>query len=263
MSRAVSESRLYSEQEMIAQYIEAEWGDFLDSEPAIQAVHTPITFGSRTLEFYTGIKQLLIAQSLNPKRIFDVGSATGRMVFEHLKTYPNAEMVVGCEPSPEMSELSRNIILQDKKINSLPIFSTIKESVTEVTINPELFQSRTKINSPIKPSLVNSTLENAPFERNYFDLITCLNVVDRHPHPKKLVELLFEFLSTDGFLCLASPLDWEENSTNPEEWVDNLQQLLPKHARFVKDINLTYSFRCYAREIVSYSSQVILVQKTS
>jgi SAM-dependent methyltransferase len=183
------------------------------------------------------------------------------MVFELIKTFPNAMEIAGCEPSPEMSELSRNIILQNKKIDSIPVFSPIKDSITPAGIDAELFQQQTKLNSALKPQLVTCTLEQTPFRREYFDLITCLNVVDRHPHPIKLVELLFEFLLPGGMLCLASPLDWEESSTDKNEWVDSLHELLPVNAQVLQEISIPYSFRSYAREVVTYSSQVILVKK--
>ena len=61
--------------------------------------------------------------------------------------------------------------------------------------------------------IYNVRAEDTPRPAGYFDMITCLNVIDRVSAPVQMIETIGAMLRPGGLLVLASPLHFEEQFT--------------------------------------------------
>src|SRR2546421_7890353 len=87
----------------VASYLEMEWSDYLlfSGEKATSESAPPPT-GPVIPTFYAEVLELIseyIAPQLAPRKMCDVGGATGRLVFEWLRKFPDTAEVVLAEPS--------------------------------------------------------------------------------------------------------------------------------------------------------------------
>jgi SAM-dependent methyltransferase len=254
----------YSRSDIVAWYIENEWGDFVLSNGKFpDGKGDPFAFQSAGTQFYSRVAELLSERTLNPRRVMDVGSASGRMLRELIKLYARADEFVGCEPSPVFTALARSILFSNPP---MPKWFSITATATgrrlPVFVEGSIANFADVSGARSKVDLVNCGIEDLPRPKRYFDLITCLNVVDRHPAPLELVGKLCEALREGGTLCLASPLDWKDSPANSAQWVDCLTSLLPGTDWTVqKDVSVDYVFRVSERQVVHYKSQVVVATK--
>jgi SAM-dependent methyltransferase len=254
----------YSRPDIVAWYIENEWGDFVLSNGKFpDGKGDPFAFQGAGAHFYRSVAELLDERALKPRRVMDVGSASGRMLRELIKLYARADEFVGCEPSPVFTALARSILFSNPPLSKwLSVTATSTGRRLPVFVEGSIANFADVSSTRSKVDLVNCGIEDLPRPKRYFDLITCLNVVDRHPAPLELVRKLGEALHDDGTLCLASPLDWRDSPANRAQWVDCLTSLLP-HADWTvhKDVSIDYVFRVSERQIVHYKSQVVVATK--
>lgn len=105
--------------------------------------------------------------------------------------------------------------------------------------------------------------EEVPRPAGYFDLMTCLNVIDRHNNPSALVKTLYDLLNLNGILVLSSPMEFKEAFTpDKERWVRDLNVLFSNSEWFsINEDNIPYQIRLSRRELVCYNSQVVIKQK--
>jgi SAM-dependent methyltransferase len=254
----------YSRPDIVAWYIENEWGDYvLTNGKFPDGQGDPFGFQSAGPHFYGNVAELLRKHKLNPRRVMDVGSASGRMLRELIKLYPRADEFVGCEPSPVFAALARSILFSNPPLPRwLSITATATGRRLPVLLEGDITNFAGVSSTRSKVDLVNCGLEELSRPKRHFDLITCLNVIDRHPAPMDLVRKLSEALDEGGTLCLASPLDWRDSPADKAHWVDCLTDLLPgKDWTVVEDVSVDYVFRVSERQIVHYKSQVILATK--
>ena len=107
-----------------------------------------------------------------------------------------------------------------------------------------------------------STSESTPRPRTYFDILFCLNVIDRHPNPPNIINCLRNLLKKQGILFLASPLDWDNDITPPSFWVDDLKKCLENTKWEIIDRkDFEYGFRYSARKKINFVSQVICARR--
>ncbi len=104
--------------------------------------------------------------------------------------------------------------------------------------------------------------ESVSRPKKYWDILFCLNVIDRHPNPTNLIECLRDLLKNEGILFLASPLDWDKNFTSSELWVEDTKSYLSDTVwEVVESKDLKYIFHYSTRKIIQYISQVICAKK--
>jgi hypothetical protein len=111
-------------------------------------------------------------------------------------------------------------------------------------------------------SIQTQTIEQAVLPDGSFQLVTCLNVIDRHPEPRKLVHRLHKILASEGLLVIASPLDFLERITPRCHWVTDLGALFetPGWER-VGQTDLALDVRTSNRSWTRYVSQVVGMAK--
>ena len=68
--------------------------------------------------------------------------------------------------------------------------------------------------------LLQGNAERLPFQNgkagDHFDLVCCVNLLDRVEHPAALLDEIARVLAPQGLLVLTSPLNWR--SRNGDEW---------------------------------------------
>lgn len=108
-------------------------------------------------------------------------------------------------------------------------------------------------------TIVNETLERYQ-PQSGFDLITCLNVVDRHPCPAEVVNSIGRLMNDDGLLVLSCPFDFDQKSTpDVGTWIDDLNTLFAGTSSWshVGEDELFYEFRSFNRSWTRFSAQVV------
>ena len=154
--------------------------------------------------------------------------------------------------------MARSILLGDPAISWLPIPHSVTRRPKFVEVGLDFWASVTDGARMDAVELVECRARDVPRADSYFDLVTCLNVVDRHPKPAMLVEILRSLLRPGGFLCLASPLDWRPDHTNEEHWIEDVEVFLDRAVWEVTSrVNLEYCFRAGLRRTTSFVSQVV------
>lgn len=154
----------------------------------------------RAESFYHTLEEMLAPFIIPETRALDVGCATGRTTFAIARM--GARHVVGIDTS-------KRFIQTCKKINA-------------GAYTPELVS----LSNPGTVSFVRGDVSSYHFKDASFDLISCINVIDRDPHPRKLVARLHDLLTSDGILLLVDPYDWELSPTPRRERVGDMKELL-------------------------------------
>ncbi len=251
-----------------ARYIEAEWGDFLLKHARFpEGRGTPFDFGARNIPFYTGVVEFLRENlrkmpDFRLERVADIGCASGRLVREICEGFESVTDVRGYEPSPKLCALARQMVLGEPLspqllINHLPLDGFLRLDVT-----PELRDALRSEAAQRKARFFEATAETAPITHEYFDIVCCLNVIDRHPDPRALMTTLRYLIRKDGLLCVGSPLDWQESGTAVELREDTVTAYLDAATwRIIDQRDIEYQFRTNSRRILHYSSQVVLAQR--
>ena len=182
-------------------------------------------------------------------------------MYEISRRFPDLAELVLVEPSPTFYKWAKRF-LKGKDLGWIPRVGKF-EKPTYVKPNrpPE------PIGPPQKLYIHNVAAEEIPRPANYFDLITCLNVIDRHNNPPGLVKILGDLLAPNGLLILASPLDYMAEFTPDKKlWVDDLNQLFMETEAATKwksidDQNIVYDFHYYCRKITRFNSHTVIKQK--
>jgi SAM-dependent methyltransferase len=254
----------YSREDIVGRYVEAEWGDLVLRHLELPGEEDRLyAFGERNVPFYGQICRFVSKHIASPNRILDVGAGSGRLLRELALTFPAAEEIVGCEPSAELHSFAAAIFRKGPQIGWLPIVGSPTGRCDYVRATTSFYEAATQGFDPARVEIEGCEVENLPRPRSYFDLVCCLNVVDRHPHPRRLITEMAGHLRPGGRLCLASPMDWLEDSLARESRTHNLWGLTNAEdwETGVEESNLEYIFRTNHRRIVSYWTHVLLLHK--
>lgn len=265
MSVAEASMERYSNPMRVGAYMEAEWGDKISAH-----VQTPATpeklFGPCISSFYRDVAEYAreILAGTEITTACDIGCATGRLLYELLHLFPGLTDVVGVEPSPIFTDYARKFLLRQRDTQSdwIPLpGSPIKPTYVKLT---QAFYDSVAVAEDATQALniYTGMGENTPRPANYFDVLFCLNVVDRHPNPRALVERLGQLLREGGLLFLASPMEWDKRFTPREFWVDDLSLLFAADGWERIDMrDIAYPFRHTPRYKTDYVSQVLCMKR--
>lgn len=260
----------YADPAYTARYVEAEWGDLVLRHARFPQGHgAPFGFEDRNVRFYTEIvrmlkKNLSPIASLRLSRVADVGCASGRLVREFCEQFGEVESVYGFEPSANLCMLARQMVLGEALPDQLPVSSLTTGGLLWLDVTPELRQAARSSAAISKVRFVEATAEEVLDSAGCFDLVLCLNVLDRHPDPTDLVGTLLQLTRIGGHLCICSPLEWQDSATAREYWKDSVCDfLLPEQWEIADEQDVDYKFRVNNRRIVHYSSQVVLAKRIS
>jgi SAM-dependent methyltransferase len=100
--------------------------------------------------------------------------------------------------------------------------------------------------------------EETPRPDEYFDVVVCLNVVDRHPNPTRFVREIARLVKVGGLLVLGSPFDFSAEFTpQKSEWVHDLESLIPGGWPRTGKSELAYVHRIHRLRFPSYFCQLL------
>ncbi len=274
----MSSTGFYTDPMRVGIYIDVEWGDIIQkcnislpqypkhlpkSTPLFQsgsAATTNSNFYQRVISF---AKEMISKENIKVKKMCDVGCATGRLLYEFSKNFPETQEFFGVEPSGTFVNLAKKILIEDDTSYWVPFpDSTVKETYIQLT---NQFFSHLELQTEIRKrfDIFLGVGESIPRPKEYFEILFCLNVLDRHPNPPQFVSRISEFLKKDGLIFLATPLDWNKDFTQPEFWVEDIQSYFKEDNKWniLESRDMEYPFRYSGRKIIHFISQVICVKK--
>lgn len=184
-SSAVTSGDEYADSVREAIYLEIGWSDFLlqRSSHTARVENAPYPnplYDYVAPSFYQEIADLvevwMCENSLIPNNYCDIGGGPGRTIYEIGDRFPTLKQLVLAEPSSIFCDWARKLLIPEGQPPEIP---RLRASGSPVWNPPHswptpISQARNRI------SIVNKSVEELR-EDNRFDLITCLNVVDRHP----------------------------------------------------------------------------------
>ena len=224
----------YTSIERLATYLDTEWSQELFDASEQGCNHPSRPLDPRlwvSQDFYQRVARLAkqFVSTTTPLRYADIGAATGRMMFEWCCSFSNIKELVWVEPSLLFGAWALMLLQNPDAIEQIPVVTDL-EQIEYRTFSEQAkrkFPTRDTKGLQEKLQFCNVAVEELDYPKEYFDAITCLNLVDRHAEPLELVRLLWHLLKPEGVLILASPLDWRESYTGKTKWVTSLEALLP------------------------------------
>jgi SAM-dependent methyltransferase len=170
---------------------------------------------------------------LGARRVIDVGGSTGRLVYElhrRLTAHGLSPEFLMVEPSRQFCSWAQRLLGMDAGQDGaneccIPLPHLPGQPHFEPV---DAMEARRRIGPPGHVTICCSTAENAPRLEQFFDLAVSLNVIDRHPAPKALVERIARFVRPGGLLVLGTPFDFREQFTpDTASWPRRIEDLLP------------------------------------
>lgn len=140
----------------------------------------------------------------NGRRALDVGAAVGRLTLELAKDH---EYAIGLDLSHALIRSARDV-----QQNGCARYSTQLEG------NLRLDHEITVESKDNADFIVGDALA-LPFRDQTFDTVVALNLVDRVPDPRKVLDELARVSRQGGTLIIASPYTWLEGYTPREQWL--------------------------------------------
>lgn len=237
-------------------YFEAEWWDKLLPFCATENIDLQMTLSPHSSPYYRNVANFINENIPDiGKTICDVGCGAGRFIYEFDKCYDKHFLIDAVEPSSKMCQFIYSLLIKNEKIEYIPIINT-PDSFIRIPVIIDSFND-----FKIRSSLF---LHNIPFEElktpYKYDCIFCLNVIDRHPQPLRLINQLQQRVSPNGYLCIATPFDWQEKFTEKENWIDDLKPLFNERWQIIAEKDFYYAFRFHSRKEVSFNSSLIILQ---
>jgi len=244
-----------------AMYLWTEWADLLlpdDRSVTDPGSLPPVAPGS----FYRRCADLLAgwvtAAGVVPLSWCDVGGATGRLVHEVASRLDSLVEPVLLEPSPVLSGWGRRLLTGD------PGDDPIAVPVPSTVVAPRLVAvPRERWPAAVGGVTVHNAYPETLVELGAaFDVVSCLNVVDRVADPAALVATVERLVTPSGVLILACPFDFREQYTPPDRWVTDLRELVDlRRWDVLGEAQLRYGFRQYDRRVNVYSTQVLALRR--
>ncbi len=182
----------YEESAMTARYLLSHYGDLV-APPA-----------NREAAYFWGT----LLASKPSSAAFDAGCSVGRQVFEMGRKNGWA---VGCDLSESFIKAARKLMINRQFTFSLPLEGNLRETF-EISL-PDSWQTDMS-------EFIVADAQYIPFQRNVFQQVSSLNLLDRVPYP---LAHLFEMnrvasLSEATFL-FADPFSWLTSPAPEEKWL--------------------------------------------
>jgi 2-polyprenyl-3-methyl-5-hydroxy-6-metoxy-1,4-benzoquinol methylase len=235
---------------MLAQYLEAEWGDFLPyfTSDADGGLHSA---GARSITFYKRMAQILAEYVPQRASFIDVGGGTGRLCFELSELRPDLDVAL-FDSSELFTSFARAMASGRTPLDRIPI---IDGSPAGVGYANDV-SSLSEIASRFKASGVR-VMESKPQSAECFDVVACCNVLDRVDDQSALIDWLVELVSDGGVLAVAAPFDY---LTESPQKVTELAQISPPGSKVLFKDDLDYVIRSSPRKILHYKSSLLVLR---
>ena len=251
----------YATPERLAIYLEKGWSDYLfgtaadgsdGGAPDPLRRRVPPAFPIAVAELARTWAETV---SLAPRSVCDVGGATGRLLFELDRRFAGLERLELVEPSARFCQWAERLLASSAELPAVP---TPGAPGSPVAVDPR-GRPPPLAGAERRLKIFNRPLEDHRAEGGY-DLLACLNVVDRHPDPRALVARLGGLLREGGLLLMSCPFDFDETVTpNPETWIEDLNELFAGVPgwRHVGQEELFYEYRSHRRSWTRLAAQVV------
>ena len=242
-------------------YLETGWGDFIYSDSASKDNRDscdPLRAYAKP-DYYREIASLTAAWcdtcALRPKKYCDVGGSVGRMLYEIHLRFSSLERLCLVDPVPEFINWARRLLTGQVCSLAIPVIDKLGKAAAR---KPDSLPAPL-LGAYKQLSFYDTAVEKAFKRMAHFDLITCLNVVDRHPDPEALIEYIRDLLVPRGLLILSSPLHFLDDIVpDKTKWVDDIKELLPEQGfGVVGESNTLFDVRDYRRRWTRYNCQVV------
>lgn len=264
MGAMITSDEDYATLERLAIYLEIDWADYLFENPNIPEADRALPYPNPRLDRVPQTFPIEMARlartwtddvSLKPKRLCDVGGATGRVIFELERQFPELEQLVLVEPSKRFCEWAGRLLTHDSKLPDMPSIGPagFPQWVSPQGKPPPVPRADERL------SIVNERLERYQTDTG-FDLVTCLNVMDRHPCPAEALAEIERLMNPNGLLVMSCPFDFDESTTpNTDAWINDLNVLFGGRSCWshVGEAEAFYEFRSHARSWTRFSAQVV------
>lgn len=216
----------YEAQARAAMYITAEWGDYLPQANPNMAKWLSRIFGTHpTIQFYREVAAFAGPFMKDGDAVLDIGSATGRLLFELAKSPVRFSSLTGCELSKQFSEYARSILLGERPHKDICLL-TDSPSFFQVEAFPyAVFAPVRDVCATQRISIANENIDAFAKKRQKYDAVFCLNVIDRHPSPQSLMKTLRNLVSPSGVVCVVCSFDWRTNISSKKEHGEVLDDL--------------------------------------
>lgn len=193
-----------------------------------------------TESFYTAISAQLKKYTNSETLFLEVGCGLGRITFESAK--------LGAKKSTGI-DISKKFIAECKKISA---------------------GERKNISTFSLPATLNKTVsflvadaQKLPFSEGTFDVVVCLNVIDRLPQPLKCLESIQKVLKKDGILVIADPYDYYPEFTVQKNRIYDIKQHFPLKSWKILSENkdLPFVILEHPRLKSHYSNHLLVIKK--
>ncbi len=245
----------YSSDIVLAMYLHAEWGDLLAPDappmPALGDVAGPGSYYRQAAKLISG---WLDAERVVVSEACDVGAGTGRLVREiSLRQPVDGVRLTALEPSPAFCAWARSLLLGAPFAGPVPLPGT---ALTPRQVHVPGARRPAPIESV---RVIEADAEALLDSAETFDLVTCMNVLDRVPSPGRMLDALARLVKEAGMLVVACPFDWQrEFSSIREEWFYDLRKALDPFVWHIVGVaELPYTFVQYDRRVNLYASQLV------
>lgn len=189
----------YEARARAAMYLTAEWGDYLPRANPQTASWLSRIFGTHpTIQFYREVTAFAAPYMKEGDAVLDVGSATGRLLFELSKLSVRFSSLTGCELSKQFSDYARSILLDEPPHKDMCLLTDSFRAVQVEAFPHAVFAPVRDVCATQKISIVNENIDSFVKKRQKFDTVFCLNVIDRHPSPNSLARTLRSLVSPSG-----------------------------------------------------------------
>lgn len=219
----------YEAQARAAMYITAEWGDYLPQANPQMASWVSRIFGAHpTIQFYREVAAFAGPFMKDGDAVLDIGSATGRLLFELSKSPVRFSALTGCELSKQFSDYARAILLGERLHKDIYLLTDSPNAIHVEAFPDAVFAPVRDVCATQRLSVVNENIDTFVKKQHQFDTVFCLNVIDRHPSPKSLARALRSLVSPSGVLCVVCSFDWRTSISPKKEHVDALDDLFDR-----------------------------------
>ncbi|HET9894517.1 MAG TPA: methyltransferase domain-containing protein [Streptosporangiaceae bacterium] len=190
---------------------------------------------------------------ITARRVCDVGGSTGRLLHELAGRVPDADELVLAEPSAAFCTWARRLLLGEDFDRWVPMpgpYLRADHRLVEPASLPK----------PIPKALIYGvTASDIPRPEGYFDVVTCMNVLDRVDDPAAFAGELLRLVRPGGLLVISSPMHFDEHYTSRDRWIGDVHEVLdPVYWRVDdREVDVRYEVWQARRRIISYLSQVV------
>jgi SAM-dependent methyltransferase len=216
-----------------------------------QSVAQLISEFSLTEEFYQYTLDLCRPFIQPDTVVLDIGCGLGRTTAEVARL--GADYVIGLDLSPRMVEEAARLIDTE---GPLPIKLNL---VGGKTVSAEICLGWTLDNC----DFIVSDVQRLPLDEEQFDLILCLNLVDRLPVPRNVVGQMARVLKRGGHVLISDPYDWKEGTPRQNWTADMADWFDERNWKRVREIDgVPFVLRSRSsRRITIYMNHCLIYQK--